>query len=387
MKRRSSFVLLFSLILTLPGCGFLHSRMQDKQHAVWVHRWDFKTADDINEIIQHSAQSGFDTVFFQVRGNGTVLYPSRFEPWFEDFGFQSPGFDPLQVACAAAQREGISIHAWVNALPGWRGGKAPSDPRQLYQRKPEWFLYDQDGKRQSLKDGAYLALNPCLPEVRSHIANICAEIAANYPVDGIHLDYIRFLEKEEGRDYPHDERSHAIFRKEKGQEPGADPAVWQAWKTEQVGRLVQECRRAIRAAKRDCQLSAAVFNLDAAPSVHQDWKTWVNRGWVDAVFPMLYTDDNNLLLEQLTQLKAAVPQDKVMPVLGVYKHKTAAKTLRQIDIADDVGFTSLGFYSYNSFYPTAAADAAIDADLKLERRREIVPALLSRKVFGNKGSR
>ena len=92
---------------------------------VWVARFHYRYPDDVRTIIRNCADMGVNTVLWQVRGAGTVAYPSRLEPWLEEFGFTSPGFDPLALAVEEAHRRGLRIEAWVNILPGWRGPKPP----------------------------------------------------------------------------------------------------------------------------------------------------------------------------------------------------------------------------------------------------------------------
>ncbi len=61
---------------------------------------------------------------------------------------------------------------------------------------------------QPLNTGFYVSVNPCLPEVRKHIMGICQEIVADYEVDGLHLDYIRFPNEYpvlHGHQYPRDQ--------------------------------------------------------------------------------------------------------------------------------------------------------------------------------------
>lgn len=61
---------------------------------------------------------------------------------------------------------------------------------------------------QPLNTGFYVSVNPCLPEVRKHITGICQEIVADYEVDGLHLDYIRFPNEHpvlHGHQYPRDQ--------------------------------------------------------------------------------------------------------------------------------------------------------------------------------------
>src|SRR5690606_18512806 len=114
------------------------------EKAVWVSRFEYETAADIGRIMDRCAAAGFDSVMFQVRGNGTVLYPSRLEIWSEQTDFRSPGFDPLAHAIHAAHARGLRLHAWVNVLTGWRTAARasvprPSDPRQLLQHRRGWF--------------------------------------------------------------------------------------------------------------------------------------------------------------------------------------------------------------------------------------------------------
>ncbi len=58
---------------------------------------------------------------------------------------------------------------------------------------PEWVCTNQDG--------AYMTSNRCLSPgiaaVRQYTVDICKEIAENYDVDGIHLDFCRWNEYDE----------------------------------------------------------------------------------------------------------------------------------------------------------------------------------------------
>ncbi|MFQ5805944.1 MAG: glycoside hydrolase family 10 protein, partial [Phycisphaerae bacterium] len=159
--------------------------------AVWVARFHYYHPADICTIIRNCAALGFNTILWQVRGSGTVAYPSRIEPWSAEYGHQDPGFDPLQIAVEEAHRRGLRIEAWVNVMPGWRGPKAPPIKNQLWHTRPEWFLRDAAGNRQPL-GRFYLILNPGLPEVRRYVTSVVGEIVTSYDVDGIHLDYVRY---------------------------------------------------------------------------------------------------------------------------------------------------------------------------------------------------
>jgi len=96
VKLVSKLCLLLCPILAtlLVGCG---TTSTSGVRAVWVTRWDYETREDVSRIMEDCADAGFDTVLFQVRGNGTAFYDSAIEPWAEELGGKHPGFDPLRA--------------------------------------------------------------------------------------------------------------------------------------------------------------------------------------------------------------------------------------------------------------------------------------------------
>jgi uncharacterized lipoprotein YddW (UPF0748 family) len=232
--------------------------------------------------------------------------------------FTDPGFDPLEVAVAKARQRGVQLHAWVNVVPGWRGTKPPADPNQIYNTHPEWFWYDQHGKRQALSS-FYVSLNPCLPEVREYIVSVMKEIVANYDVDGIHMDYIRFPNEPpatpqgSGIDYPRDARTLALYREQTGLTPEEDAEAWNRWRTEQVTQLVADIHDMMRATRPRAALSASVgSNPEEGGRYFRDEKAWVQRKLIDGAFPMNYKSDLATFKEGLASW---LPPDEDVPVV------------------------------------------------------------------------
>jgi uncharacterized lipoprotein YddW (UPF0748 family) len=319
--------------------------------AIWVTRFDYRTAADIERIMDDVRNAGFSAVMFQVRGNGTVAWRSALEIFGEQFGFRDPGFDPLGVAVAAAHARGLELHAWINVMPAWRGATPPADPRQLYHQRPEWFLYDANGAREPLNRN-YVSLNPCLPEVREYVAALCGEAAARYEIDGVHLDYIRFTDADQGNGpvYPLDARTRAAFRADAGAEPESAPEAFSRWKADQVTATVAAIRAALRAT-RPVALTAAVFadREVALRKVHQDWSAWAAQGLVDALLPMNYTEDDPTFDRRVADAVAAsdVP---VIVGIGAHRHHVPAQSLRQIDAAQAAGATGYCLFSYAKLF-------------------------------------
>eukprot|EP00850_Spirogloea_muscicola_P009822 SM000056S17940 [mRNA] locus=s56:205920:210628:+ [translate_table: standard] len=298
-------------------------RYGDQTRALWVTRYDFRTAADVAEVVANAADAGFNHVFFQarprraqtlnlnprptpnpyskpynrfqnVRGNGTAHYASRVEPWSEVYDYRSPGFDPLALALREAHARNMALHAWVNVMPMWRGLHPPTCPDQLYNSHPEWSWYDKQGVRQPLNKGFYVSLNPCLPEARRHIVDVCRDLVGRYQLDGLHLDYIRFpneLPVLNGREYSQDKRTLELFRLDTGlSSPEACPEVWDQWRCDSVTALLRDIRRAAKSIRPQLVLTAAVgVERRQALSKFQDVETWWKERLLDAVVPMNYT--------------------------------------------------------------------------------------------------
>jgi len=307
--------------------------------AIWVTRWDYRSASDVRKIIAGCSSLGLNRVIFQVRGQADAYYRSSFEPWGEGLGGSperdgDPGFDPLAVALEEAKKQGISIHAWINVLPGWKGAAPPRSRKHLVHTHPEWFLAGRGGRRTILSKTNYALLNPCLPEVRVHLVLVVAEIAARYPVDGILFDYIRFLHRGPGEDGPLDAATLKLFWTETGTTPRENPPAWDRFRRRAVDRVVEEMSRAVRRQRPPCRISvAAIRERDRARSrLFQDALAWKRRGWIDDIYPMNYVTDPVKFDGTARNWVRACGGSSVIIGVGVHLLRTAPRVHSQIQI-------------------------------------------------------
>lgn len=386
----SSFLRCFTSVLLLGAalgsiaCESLPlPRARTVTRAMWVTRFDYKTPEDIERIAEACKLAGCNTILFQVRGNGTAFYRSSYEPWAEQFNFSDPGFDPLDVAVKAAHDRGLLLQAWVNVLPAWWGTEPPREARQLYNKKPEWAWYDKSGKRQPLADKFYVSLNPCLPEVREYLVEVLEDIVGRYPIDGLHLDYIRYPNEPAGgiarpEDYPRDARTLARFQAETGQTPEAAPEEWNRWRTEQLTELVRGIRRMVDSNKPYIDVTAAVGPVpeDARSRHFQDVRTWIDEGLVDAVFPMNYTKDPRVFDERVELWRKFAAGTPV--VMGVRVDDDIATDRQQLEKALGT-FRGYAIFAYSSLFdsPNTTIDAQDDEARQRRqlRRKALLPHL------------
>lgn len=363
-----------------PGLGLRLGRpapwpMQRPVRGVWVARFHYRGPDDVRTIIANCAASGCNTVYWQVRGEGTVSYPSRIEPWSREYNFGYPGFDPLALAVQEAHKHKLRIEAYFNVMPGWKGPTPPPIANQLYFTHPDWFMYDADGRRQPLNKD-YVILNPCLPEVRRYIAAIVDEIVSRYDVDGVHLDYVRYAwDGTAGakQNFPRDARTLGLYRHDTGRRPDDDPSAWNSWRANQLTRLVNDIRDIVNRRRPGATLTAAVWR-DPRIGYNdylQNSVAWLRAGLVDGIMPMAYTDKLNQFdadIDAYRQLAGARP---VVPGIGVYLHQDADVTRAQLQQCRAWG-GDFALFSYESLYPTAGDRSASPATRAAAQRLRYV---------------
>lgn len=372
------------LALFLGSCESVPKELKPRTRtrAMWVTRFDYKTRADIEAIAENCRSAGVTTILFQVRGNGTAFYRSSYEPWAEQFEFSDPGFDPLAAMVEEGHERGMDVHAWVNVMPAWWGTTAPKDPRQLYNARPEWMWYDQDGKRQELCEKFYVSLNPCLPEVRRYLVDVMRDIVGRYGVDGLHLDYIRLpseapaTPKGSGSKWLRDARTLALYEADTGKKPDDDVGAWTRWRADQITNLLRDIRHMVNTTKRGCELTAAT-GWD--PKHHlatycQDSETWMKEKLLDAVYPMNYSEkfeEFGPRCDSWKQIARGTPV--VMGVMMGEKDIDAqvARVLRALDVHNGVAY-----FAYSKIFD--AAGDQLDAQGKDARyvRERVRKALL-----------
>jgi uncharacterized lipoprotein YddW (UPF0748 family) len=374
----------FLLCLLLPSVLFSAARAPARGlpevRAIWVTRFDYKSPMDVSSIVVNCARAGFTDIFFQVRGNGTVFYPSRVEPWaFELHGKDvaktgvNPGWNPLQTAAGWAKKYNVRLHAYINVLPGWRGfTDPPRSAGQLWTAHPDWFMVDSTGAKMRPTSAWYSFLNPAHQEVRRHLSQIAAELAC-YDLAGLHLDYIRF---------PYDYKSVAgeIYR-------GASPSVlqahstfsfdpvsraamgrsasgkeWDAFRRGSVSQIVSDLNRAFKAARPRSVISSSVLAdfSDGYTKAYQDSCQWIKEGSVDWVVPMNY--NAALYDERLARIQHVLGKNATARnlVVGINCAGDEHEIRRQIAAARQTGCRGFALFAYSHLFdghrPAAKAD-------------------------------
>ncbi|NOY78433.1 MAG: family 10 glycosylhydrolase [Calditrichaeota bacterium] len=337
--------LFFSLVLVsqTQARSFAREIQNLPIRALWVTRWDYHSRHDISKIVENARWAGFTDLFFQVRGNATTFYPSRFEPRAGELSDTLDGWDPLLNATAQAHLAGLRIHAWLNIFPGWRGLHPPQNPRQLWNAHPDWFLRLTHQKALSL-NSHYVWLNPVLPEVQNHLKNVVLEVARVYNVDGIHFDYFRYPGP---GDFPSDSSFSNLRRLFPFR--NSTEADWDAFRRNQISHFLKMCRDSLQKENPALILSGAILGdiLLGRRVFFQDSPRWVAEHWLDWVVPMTYTSDTLQFRHWLGNF-SDFPRQAVLPGLMV---KSVSDAEKELSLTRDFGFSGFSFFSYGSLFP------------------------------------
>lgn len=150
---------------------------------------EFRNA--ISKVYDNCVDLGVNTVFVHVRSHSDAYYTSAYYPRTKYLG---GSYDPLNVMIEEAHSRNLSFQAWINPLRGC----AVSD----INRESGYPIYNWAGGGTKLVEvNGFYYLNPAYDDVIELIANGAAEIAANYDVDGVHIDDYFYPTTDESFDY------------------------------------------------------------------------------------------------------------------------------------------------------------------------------------------
>ncbi|MBN2360031.1 MAG: family 10 glycosylhydrolase [Deltaproteobacteria bacterium] len=311
--------------------------------AVWQHSGTGPYPGDWPAAIDALADNNFNAVFPNMLWGGLAHYNSSLLPHSTTYNTYG---DQIAACIGAAHARGVEVHVWkVN----WNLGNAPQ-PFVDSMRAAGRTQVDRYGQPVDW-------LCPSHPDNFALERDSMLEVVANYDVDGIHFDYIRYPDS----DACYCDGCRARFEQQTGNPVAAWPddvvdggpleTEFLAWRRQQITDLVDAVYRGVQAIKPQVKVSAAVFSSYGycRDGVGQDWVNWIDQGIVDFLCPMDYTNDfdrfESLVTEQLGYSAGRVP---IFPGIGASSSSSAFGpdgVIAQIQITRNLG--SGGFIIFN----------------------------------------
>lgn len=275
-------------LTTIGGLDWPHNYSQSQRSAE-------KQKRELINILDKLAEANINTVLLQTRIRATTIYPSTIEPWdgcLSGFPGRFPGYDALQFAIDECHKRGMEIHAWIVVMPigSWNGLGCKllrkSHPRMIKKIGNEGYM------------------DPESSETAGYIGNICKEIAKNYDIDGIHLDYIRYPET-------------------------CNIKIKLSQARENITRIVRTVSHEVKGLKPWIKMSCSPIGKfddlarywshgwNAYSRTCQDAQGWIADGLMDMLFPMMYFRDDQFFPFALDWMEQSRGKD-VVAGLGIY---------------------------------------------------------------------
>ena len=370
-------------VLCIATASVLHAQPEPTR-ALWVTRATLASPESITQMIAAAEAGGFNTVLVQVRGRGDAYYFGSLEPRASELAAK-PAFDPLAMVIERAHAKGIKVHAWVAVNLVSSSVTLPASRDHVIYRSPEWLMVPRElaaeMKKIDLRSPAYLGrlarwtraqssrveglyTSPLHPAAQDHTAAVIGDIAARYPIDGVHLDYVRFpnddfdyspsaMERFKNAvlpDLTESERRDAAAREllDPAAYPNLFPERWNDFRRSRLTSLVIKIRTMVKTARPAVLLSAAVLPdaQEAFDRRLQDWRGWLDQSLLDVLVPMAYTADPVMFRQQIATARAAAGSRPVWAGIGAYQ-MTASQTLQHIAAARKLG-AGISLFSYEA---------------------------------------
>ena len=263
--------------------------------------------DELVNILDELKAAHFNTILFQVRHKGSVIYPSNIEPYSKVLSIAkdyNPGYDALKFAIDECHKRGMECHAWLVTLP------ADDLSKSVVKKYP-----DPDRIILTYKRNQYL--DPSSKATSKYLSKLVEEIILNYNVDGIHLDYLRYPE------------NIINFPDEKVYKNSKTAISLDDWRRDNITRILKSINYVVKTNKPWVKLSVSPIGKhsdtnrysskgwNAFEEVYQDVFKWMKEDLIDQIYPMIYFQGDNFypFVLDWNQNKG---NTQVIPGIGVY---------------------------------------------------------------------
>ncbi|MFN5641391.1 MAG: glycoside hydrolase family 10 protein [Sphingobacteriales bacterium] len=329
MMKRSVFALLiwlFSLSCTKKSAPVVNPPVTNPtpvwdpnaMRGIWVTTTASTALDsreNIKTMVSNCKAAGINTIFIVVYNNARTIYPSSVmqkligKTQLEKFS----GRDPLRECVEEAKAQGLKVHAWFEY--GFSSSYS-ANGGAIVEAKPSWAGKDQAGNL--LVKNGFDWLNGLNPEVQQFMIDLFKEVITNYEVDGVQGDDRLPAMPSTGG---YDAYTVDLYKSENGgalPPPNPLESNWVNWRVSKLNQFVKRLNKEVKALKPSIQLTMSPSPFPWGRDEYlQDWPTWVDSGWVDAVIPQCYRYDIAAYNASLLQQKSFHRNTKVPLYPGI----------------------------------------------------------------------
>ncbi len=341
-------------ILTEEAYYLSSLSVSNEVRAVW-HRPLEKDENEVEATVKRFADAGFNLFLIETNYGGFA----NALKCVHDYLPARSDFDVIDAFIKIAHKYGIKVHAWYeNYFVGHN-----SAPCAILNAHPDWIAKYKNGNILVDAEDKFYFLNPAMPEVRDYLLNSCKTLLDNYDFDGLQLDYIRYpLIRDIDHAVGFDGYTKQVFLAESGVDLDKIQSIQQKewiefteWCAKQVTLYVEKVYLLVKEYKakgRNIQLSTAVIGnpLDAIYKKCQDWKTWIEQGWIDAIYPMAYYNDATEVEKEISHMVQSYGNiPNISGISPLYNNLPNIEATKQVEACRKAGAKGVAFFAAASF--------------------------------------
>ena len=293
---KTFFIAVFTLVgvILIQSCSKPTNETNNKTKSLKGNGFyvvpNLKSQEEVDEFISYCKKLNVNKIFIETKDTkGKLLYPSKKFPVEENMG----DFNSYGAICKAAHKANISVHAWFVIF-----NEGYKEPVPIIKEHPEYLLVHKSGKTSAEQppwstvkpEYATNWVCPTAKGYRNYLKNMMQEVIDLYNVEGIHLDYIRYPEEVNAREYCYCDRCKALFKENYGYTlPENDVIKNRYWVTQMCNNVSNAVKDfAEFAHSKNKLISAYVFTdyTTAIEATYQNWP-WFSQ-YLDFIIPTSY---------------------------------------------------------------------------------------------------
>ncbi len=324
-----------------------------ENRAVW-YRAGEKSDEEVLRSVTLMSEMNLNAIYIEAWYNGLTIGYSDID--LIDHNTKAHGeYDALEGFCRIAHEYGIEVHVWVeNFFIGLSGGK-------LVEATRGHHLLDSKGRGyQTNMYGDFIFLNPYEKASQDLILDVYREMLVNYDIDGLHLDYIRFLNPNpDGSDFGYNDDIIAGFQEVYNttvnpktlSKSGKDWENWCLFRESIINDWVATVYEMAKEVRPDINISCAVANdyPGSRKTIFQNFNDWVQKEYMDEVFSMSYCSNLKTPAANINTF-TGYTKGKAFFTIGLSAFESSPNYILvgQVQVARDSGAHGENLFSWGS---------------------------------------
>lgn len=321
------------------------------------------STNEVKRFLEKIKYEGINRVYLNTNFNGRAIYKSEYLQTSLTSSYKYDGYsDYLQCFIEEAHKLGIEVYAWTNTLIAGDGSNNP------FYSSRGWVLLGYNGEN---NHGGMYFVDISNDDLRNFLSDVYYELGKKYKLDGVEFDFIRYpnsnlhtfnsdviTNPSTITDWGYTESFITKFKteynltgdfKELIRTSKSIRDLFATYKMNLLTDTVEMLVSSIKQGNPNVKISAAVMPTPsgAKQTYLQDYITWIEKGYVDVLEPMIYTADNDYLRTTMINLINIV-SGRAEIVAGIFPEGSgglSALNAKQIIILQEL---NLGFSKFSS---------------------------------------